>query len=747
MSPLKKSSLLVALALSTPALAKSASDYHIPVPKGVPAGFEALAERQGYYDIFVNGDYVSTAVTKHELHKENKLALATFVFEHLSKFDEKRYINEMTSSDNIEVFASSATRRIDVVFEKKRAQRLSAPLSWQTSIETNQLASLSNGESSGNTMLRSIVSKGQHAVQSNIFEREGKVKLTSLSYSHEMGEDRLTYGLFTPSYTGYTRLYGQSIQGVQYKKRALLHESFSKRRPIELLLTDAALVTILKNNTPLKSVTLNAGEHSITSDDLPPGNYEITLNIKYYNGQEDSINASVSSSSHLSSSDGWDGIVAGKKRSNRAFFDSDSDESFFISSMYAKTLLPSVQAQFNIAYDKGVLFNPTLRHRTQLFNNRFSLTVGPDYKEQFFDLMYQTSDHRFKMQYLHRDVADTDIDSIDGLPEKIKRATTSYAYSSSSWGSFNVSAQYNFINKANYLSLSHAIPILSHKKHNVMLTTTLRKGNEVFWGVNISYRLNPQNSDYAMSSALELGEESQFRQAFYQQKRWQEWGVSSQAGIVSAERATSGFIHSNISNNNYGHGSFGLTHIDNNQNDATYINANASVKFSGDMKGAYVVGRQKAETGMILDLSNEAPDSKYELNVNNRKSVYRGAESHFIPLSPHVDYTASLINKSSAKQRVENKTHRVHLHRYNVYVPKWETTEVELLFGRLFVDGKLTTDAQVNSSVSQGFSDGNGFFLIEIEGATLSINGKSCVIKDKSTHDIKVSCKQSKKGN
>ena len=72
---------------------------------------------------------------------------------------------------------------------------------------------------------------------------------------------------------------------------------------------------------------------------------------------------------------------------------------------------------------------------------------------------------------------------------------------------------------------------------------------------------------------------------------------------------------------------------------------------------------------------------------------------------------------------------------------------MELLFGRLFVDGKLTTDAQVNSSVSQGFSDGNGFFLIEIEGATLSINGKSCVIKDKSTHDIKVSCKQSKKGN
>ena len=62
------------------------------------------------------------------------------------------------------------------------------------------------------------------------------------------------------------------------------------------------------------------------------------------------------------------------------------------------------------------------------------------------------------------------------------------------------------------------------------------------------------------------------------------------------------------------------------------------------------------------------------------------------------------------------------------------------LFGRLFVDGKLTTDAQL-TLVYLKDSLMEMVFLIEIEGATLSINGN--VYQRKSTrHKSVVQTKQ-----
>ncbi|APD92157.1 hypothetical protein BM525_19950 (plasmid) [Alteromonas mediterranea] len=752
---LKNSFAFVLVGLSSMAWGEDAGVYKIPIPDGVPEGFEHLSQEGGYYDLYINGVYHSTITTSVILGELPNSLLSKKIGTHLNApqwhHDHQRFIKR---TDAI-VGAFDGKRRVDVFFPKEENDVADPGFSWQANINTNQLWNPGGGSPVGVTQLIGLVSLNDKAVRLNAYHRDDSVALTTAAFTHEFGDSRMSYGLFSPTYGSYSRLYGQSIIGVQYHSAALSLESASKRPDIPLVLSDAAIVVVMRGQTTLKTVTLNAGEQSIPVHDLPPGHYEVTLQVQYFDGQAETLYASVDAPTRGDVGQGWQGLSVGRLyRGNDFNAYPEQHRDIFISTAYNVRLSESIAGDLNLNYNQGVSVNPSLNYRDGRLSSRLSLVIGEE-NEGFWDTAYQWGKHRISTRYQYReyDVAhvETGIDELIETSDSFIESypyenldtnflTASYRYKTDRFGSFYTSLQYNFSRNKEYVMGMHVMPLYRNRAHNLVMRTTVRHGEETFIGVNLTYRLSPSGGDYTLNSALDITQDTAFRQTVYQQKEYKNWKINNRIGLISSSNSTSAHLHSSFNNNNYGYGSLGVTRIDNGLTQNTYVNGLASVKFTGDANSFHVVGREMSQTGMVIDLSKQDHDEEYTLEVNNQRRKYQGGESHFVPLAPHQKYSITLLNSDSRQQRVKRANKRVYMHRYNVYAPKWEVKTIEMLFGTLFVNGQLMPDAHLKNDISQGFSDKDGRFILETYDENINVNGKPCLIVDKTVQDVYVSC-------
>jgi hypothetical protein len=372
------------------------------------------------------------------------------------------------------------------------------------------------------------------------------------------------------------------------------------------------------------------------------------------------------------------------------------------------------------------------------YQNRVSFKKGKYDTEYFADLTYRHDNGRANFRYLNRE---TNGNLFFGDSHRVE---TSYNYRTKNYGFFFGGYSYTDVTNQHNLTLLHNKNLYSNRTHTLSLGTSFSHGEESRIGFNLSYRLAPQNSDYSYSSLLAHHEDTFFKQTLTQRKKMASFMLSNRLGVLSGDDFTSGYLQSSISSNNYGYANFELGSIESGGLNNQYLNSSFNVQFAGNSERIELVGRKNVHEGVLIDLADDDEEDLYELTINERKVQLKGGSKHLIGLDPHNGYNFSLVNKSNPYVRIVEPTKQVYLHRDNIYIPKWQKGHIELLYGKAFLDNKPLINGHLKNSISQGFSDENGLFALEVlEGSNnITVNGNECRIEKVENFKINILCEK-----
>jgi hypothetical protein len=717
------------------------TDYRIQVPDTVPEGFENVAAMNIFYDVYFNNIYISTVELKKEEGKlvrshSDEIVLNTAQV-YANKIDNSLSLAALYKTKDVSIFYDNKKKKVQLFSTSKKNEiKQKAGFSWKSEINGSTAFNFSDNINDHAINFLSTMSFNDKSIKSSFTTRTDDFGINVLSYSHEAGKDRAIYGVFNPVYSTYTRLGFNSVAGMEYQFNALERETSSARSPILITLVRDAIVRVEKNNNLLKVVKLVAGENKISTNELPSGDYAVDLVINYYNGEVESKTAIVESNYAHGASKGFTGFFVGYKNNQDFFsFDGLDDNDLIVSSSYIQTLGDGINLFYNAAYDNGLIFNPTMTYNRNNYQGRFSFKKGAHDTEYFTDFTYTHDKGTANLRYLNRK---TERDLYFGDSHRVE---SSYQYRTQKYGSFFAGYSYDDLEHQHALTFLHSKNIYSNRTHSLTLSSSFRHGEETEIGFNLSYRLTPVGSKYTYSSLIDHHQDTFFKQTLLQQEKVASFVLNNRASVLSGDDFTSGYLQSSISSANYGYTNLELGTIEGNGIRSTYLNSSFNVQFAGNAERAELVGRKNVQEGVLIDLIDDEGDM-YELTINNSKTRLVGGQNHLIKLDPHKGYNISLINKSNPHVRVVDSDKQVYLHRDNIYIPKWKKGRVELLYGKAFLNGELMLNSHLKNDVSQGFTDEDGFFTLEvIEGNNdITVNGKQCLIEKVENFEIHLSC-------
>ena len=124
-------------------------------------------------------------------------------------------------------------------------------------------------------------------------------------------------------------------------------------------------------------------------------------------------------------------------------------------------------------------------------------------------------------------------------------------------------------------------------------------------------------------------------------------------------------------------------------------------------------GEQRAESALVINLEGRDGDV-FDVRVNGQRRGYAVAgTASIIPLAPFEQYRVSLNPAGETLYSFDERERIVTLYPGNVVALDYEAIPLQLLFGRLVLNGQPLHGASLNGGLYPGKSDDLGIFQLE----------------------------------
>jgi len=690
------------LALAVMAAFAQADDtapVYIPVSDAPPPGFEAVAQTLLLNDIYLNGRRIATT-TLGESTDRLPEALPDAVLKALVSHRDSN--GEIYRDTSYVVTRNAQDNRIDVYQRQEGPDMIQLGGSGALRTSLNGIHQ-QFGDSTRTTMvMNNRYSRGDNGATVSIQQLDSDTRVLSAYYTHDNDDTRYLAGLIpqTDVAAGSSNNIVAGV-GVDFNRG-----STTERKPLNILLTAPANVVLTYAGQLLESVTLQEGSHSIDTSTFPAGNYPVTATIHYLDGRTETRTLS-SGQQRISSAQNWSvlGAIAGVQGDTSWGPQLPDEYTPFVGLSLSGYNTDSFTSTAQLSYDDDrFTFSPSMRYDAGRFYASFQGRFTTDDYWQFAQRF--NVDHGNAQTYL-------DYFALGADEFKTRTVTLTHQHQVSS-GNLYGSVYYNssLRHRTSYqLMYSTAFNIGS--LDNLMLTTSVNFGDEVVWGLRLTYgeKFDSLNMRYRLSSYLDNQRNDAQQHTLDHSYRYASGLVQSKLhGMLTSYDNNSYFAQSNINDSRYGQYGAQISMIEGVDN--PYVTTSVRTSALIDRTGVTFTGTKPVSTGLIIDLS-DAPSGDYKLTVNRQRHRLAGGRRHIIPLPPDADYRVALSSSNSKGVAVLGGTQHIHLRQGDVFRPDWQISPVTYVVGRVTVDGKPVSNTLVKTGVAEAYTDERGFIAVE----------------------------------
>ncbi len=165
--------------------------------------------------------------------------------------------------------------------------------------------------------------------------------------------------------------------------------------------------------------------------------------------------------------------------------------------------------------------------------------------------------------------------------------------------------------------------------------------------------------------------------------------------------------------NHYGRASFSASHTRSSDSSITSWGGSMSTSFLTDGEVFALGGEERAESALVVNLDGR-PGDVFDVKVNGQRRGYAIAGSpSIIALSPYEQYRVSLSPAGETLYSFDEREKTVTLYPGNVVTLDYEAIPLQLLFGRLLLNGLPLEGARINGGLYPGSTDDIGMFQLE----------------------------------
>ncbi|KEQ19384.1 hypothetical protein GZ78_05335 [Endozoicomonas numazuensis] len=185
---------------------------------------------------------------------------------------------------------------------------------------------------------------------------------------------------------------------------------------------------------------------------------------------------------------------------------------------------------------------------------------------------------------------------------------------------------------------------------------------------------------------------------------------SMTAETGSGERRLDGAVQYG---NRFGRAALTVNHSTTDSNQATNFNGSFSTSFLTDGNVVAMGGEQRAESALVVNLNGREGDI-FDVKIDGQRRGYAVAgKPSVIPLAPFEQYTVTLSPSGNTLYSFDERERRFTLYPGNVMTLDYEAIPLQLLFGRLLVNGEPLDRARITGGLYPASTDDIGMFQIE----------------------------------
>ena len=166
--------------------------------------------------------------------------------------------------------------------------------------------------------------------------------------------------------------------------------------------------------------------------------------------------------------------------------------------------------------------------------------------------------------------------------------------------------------------------------------------------------------------------------------------------------------------NTWGRGDLSLNHVVGDNNSTTSYSASFRSSFMTDGDHIALGGEQSAESALMVNVTGQDGDV-FDVSVNGQRRGYAvvGRPS-LVPLPPYEQYTVSITPTGTALYDFDERERTVTLYPGNVVSLDYDAVALQLLFGRLMLNGEPVNSAQIKGGLYPSDTDDLGLFQLEL---------------------------------
>ncbi|MGB0360005.1 MAG: TcfC E-set like domain-containing protein, partial [Endozoicomonas sp.] len=165
--------------------------------------------------------------------------------------------------------------------------------------------------------------------------------------------------------------------------------------------------------------------------------------------------------------------------------------------------------------------------------------------------------------------------------------------------------------------------------------------------------------------------------------------------------------------NRYGRASLSANHTKTDTVSTSSWGGSMSTSFLTDGEVFAIGGEESSESALVINLSGR-PGDVFDVEVNGQRRGYAivGSPS-IIALSPYEQYQVSVNPAGEALYSFDEREKNVTLYPGNVVTLDYEAIPVQLLFGRLLLNGEPLNNVRISGGLYPGSTDDLGMFQLE----------------------------------
>ncbi len=281
------------------------------------------------------------------------------------------------------------------------------------------------------------------------------------------------------------------------------------------------------------------------------------------------------------------------------------------------------------------------------------------------------------------------------------------------------------------------------RTHDYVMDTTIslsQSGDNRIALLNFNFRYRQNKWNFNISPKAELRQFSDSRDRTERLRLSSSWDdgdlyegdMRFDAGVETGsgdERLDTHIQYANM----YGRANLNVNHVISERENITAWGGRLSTSFLTDGNVFAVGGEQQAESALVINLDGRAGDV-FDVKVNGQRKGYAVAGiPSVIALSPFELYKVSLSSAGETLYSFDEREKSVTLYPGNVVTLDYEAVPLQLLFGRLVLNGEPLDSARINGGLYPGSTDDIGMFQLEARSDIQEIqieldNGWVCLL-------------------